>query len=271
MTTPAAGWYPDPASPENVRWWDGAAWTQHVQPNPQLAPTAPTAAPVVAEVPATATTQVLDPAADVDSVVTGGDIVPQSAGAGSGHVLSAAEVIAASQTTAGDTLTAATTVEPSEAEGKRSLDLRGIDISDVPKHILIGAGAVLVGVVSLFLPWMTSSMGSSGAFSALLPWLLTGGDLTTGTSGIIGHGVLYVLLFGIAAAGLSGKLPRGKVVTMAVGGVVTVLTALNYMQFSGNTGDIAGPGSALAIGFGVYTMLVAGIGIVVAGLLTDDS
>ena len=76
--------------------------------------------------------------------------------------------------------------------------------------------------------------------------------LILGSSGIIGHGVLYVLLFGVAAAGLSGKLPRGKVVTMAVGGVLTVLTALNYMQFSGNTGDVAGPGSNLAIGFGVW-------------------
>jgi hypothetical protein len=31
-TAPAAGWYPDPASPTSSRWWDGAAWTDHVQP-----------------------------------------------------------------------------------------------------------------------------------------------------------------------------------------------------------------------------------------------
>jgi hypothetical protein len=31
-TAPAAGWYPDPASPNSSRWWDGAAWTDHVQP-----------------------------------------------------------------------------------------------------------------------------------------------------------------------------------------------------------------------------------------------
>jgi hypothetical protein len=29
---PAAGWYPDPADPSSSRWWDGAAWTDHVQP-----------------------------------------------------------------------------------------------------------------------------------------------------------------------------------------------------------------------------------------------
>lgn len=31
-TAPAAGWYPDPAGPASSRWWDGAAWTDHVQP-----------------------------------------------------------------------------------------------------------------------------------------------------------------------------------------------------------------------------------------------
>jgi len=26
---PPAGWYPDPASPQSVRYWDGATWTEH--------------------------------------------------------------------------------------------------------------------------------------------------------------------------------------------------------------------------------------------------
>lgn len=32
MTTPAPGWYPDPAGGDGSRWWDGAQWTEHLQP-----------------------------------------------------------------------------------------------------------------------------------------------------------------------------------------------------------------------------------------------
>ena len=28
MTSPAPGWYPDPHVPQQMRWWDGSAWTQ---------------------------------------------------------------------------------------------------------------------------------------------------------------------------------------------------------------------------------------------------
>jgi hypothetical protein len=32
MSTAPAGWYTDPSGQEQQRWWDGAAWTEHVQP-----------------------------------------------------------------------------------------------------------------------------------------------------------------------------------------------------------------------------------------------
>lgn len=46
MTTPA-GWYQDPAGdPSLLRYWDGAQWTEHVQPaEPQAAPPPPAAEP----------------------------------------------------------------------------------------------------------------------------------------------------------------------------------------------------------------------------------
>jgi len=34
----AAGWYPDPQQPQQLRYFDGAAWTVHTQPAPGAAP-----------------------------------------------------------------------------------------------------------------------------------------------------------------------------------------------------------------------------------------
>lgn len=31
-----AGWYADPADDTQVRWWDGSAWTQHLQDKPEV-------------------------------------------------------------------------------------------------------------------------------------------------------------------------------------------------------------------------------------------
>src|SRR3954451_9620822 len=37
----AAGWYPDPQGGGGQRYWDGAAWTEHVQPGAEAAPPPP--------------------------------------------------------------------------------------------------------------------------------------------------------------------------------------------------------------------------------------
>jgi Protein of unknown function (DUF2510)/Domain of unknown function (DUF4352) len=57
MTTPPtpAGWYPDPEGAGHLRYWDGAAWTEHFSPNQEPpAPPAPVppAAPSAPEPPA---------------------------------------------------------------------------------------------------------------------------------------------------------------------------------------------------------------------------
>ena len=41
----AAGWYEDPASAANVRWWNGVAWTDHTREKPATAPQQTTATP----------------------------------------------------------------------------------------------------------------------------------------------------------------------------------------------------------------------------------
>ncbi|MDO5492379.1 MAG: DUF2510 domain-containing protein [Nesterenkonia sp.] len=41
MTTPEPGWYSDPQVPDQLRWWDGTAWTAHTAPAPATAPGTP--------------------------------------------------------------------------------------------------------------------------------------------------------------------------------------------------------------------------------------
>lgn len=42
MTAVPAGWYQDPEAARRLRWWDGAAWTAHVQPAAASSPPPPT-------------------------------------------------------------------------------------------------------------------------------------------------------------------------------------------------------------------------------------
>jgi hypothetical protein len=46
QSAPSADWYPDPSTPGQLRFWDGAAWTAHVKPVPAV-PVMP--APTVAQ------------------------------------------------------------------------------------------------------------------------------------------------------------------------------------------------------------------------------
>lgn len=48
MSEPAEGWYADPTGAAQLRWWDGHAWTEYVEPY-EAAPTQAGAAPVQAE------------------------------------------------------------------------------------------------------------------------------------------------------------------------------------------------------------------------------
>lgn len=42
MAHPAQGWYPDPEAPQQLRYWDGAAWTSHIAPSaPEARPGKP--------------------------------------------------------------------------------------------------------------------------------------------------------------------------------------------------------------------------------------
>ena len=40
MSEPAEGWYPDPNGAPHLRWWDGQAWTDYVEPYVEPTPSA---------------------------------------------------------------------------------------------------------------------------------------------------------------------------------------------------------------------------------------
>ena len=248
MTSPTAGWYPDPASPANVRWWNGSAWTHNVQPNPTFVapPSAPTVEPALAAVEVD--TLVMERADDETTLVESVAVEPE-------EVVAPTEIIP----------------DAPEDEGSKERRSFNVDLSDTPKSALVGVASMVLGLVALFLPWMTSTFGSAGPFDASLPWMFSGGDLSAGVSGTIGHGWLYLILIALGAASLSGKMRNQKAGTMAAGGLIVLLTAANYMQFSGSTGDVVASGIGIGIGYGLYLMVVAGIGVLVAGLLTEET
>lgn len=62
MTTPAAGWYPDPGGSGKLRYWNGFAWTEHVSPpDPPPAPAVPAPAPAADPAPAPGAAVQADP------------------------------------------------------------------------------------------------------------------------------------------------------------------------------------------------------------------
>jgi hypothetical protein len=61
-----AGWYQDPALSEQVRWWNGLAWTEHVREKPTVTP-APASAMIV---PTSSTSTVATTAAPTDGYST---------------------------------------------------------------------------------------------------------------------------------------------------------------------------------------------------------
>jgi len=88
-TTPAAGWYPDPAGGEDLRWWTGVTWTDDVRPSPWATATPTAAAPAVPVVtsapPTTTPAWVLEPDRTPGSAASAGDATDLEPGSRAGR------------------------------------------------------------------------------------------------------------------------------------------------------------------------------------------
>lgn len=87
--TPIPGWYGDPFDPSQIRWWDGATWTEHTKPFP-----VPEPAPAAAPEPAPGAYQAPVPGVEQPGIVPAEPVDPAAAAA---SVLPGAEPVAAAE------------------------------------------------------------------------------------------------------------------------------------------------------------------------------
>ena len=133
--------------------------------------------------------------------------------------------------------------------------------------MFVTSTGIVLAVVSLFLPWMASPYGSGGAFDPGLPWAFSGGSLESGSEGLFAHGWVFVLMLGAVAATMLSHL-GGRVTATAVGLVVLVLTAANYLTFNAAVDDF--PGVELSVGSGVFVMALSGLVVMTGGRLLEE-
>lgn len=171
-STPAPGWYPDPAGSSSYRWWDGGSWTAHLRAPEPVVPVEPVAvapvavAPVAAPAPPAPTAPIAQPAPSpvVASVATEYVGDPRFGGPAPAVDLSAAPTPAA---------------PPAESAGR----LR--PSTDRPRsHYVVAAVAALAVLLGAVLAGR-ALLGGNGATAADDGGALSGGLLAQGNPRVV--------------------------------------------------------------------------------------
>jgi hypothetical protein len=140
-----------------------------------------------------------------------------------------------------------------------------LDFSRVSPGELMGMGAALVLLASLWLPWFTTSSDNP---NSKLPGGVTGGDSASAWQVF---GILDWLLVAACAAPfiLTWIVARGHKLTWKPGEVTMIVGIVAFMLILCNGIILGRPGDSVDIGLGIgyFVGLIASLGLLAAGYL----
>lgn len=265
MSAPIAGWYTDPASTDHVRWWDGSAWTQHVQaaPRPQPDAIAPRSEDELIEAVLAADARVAILPDDTESAsadsasVDPGPVHTSATGNGPAADGTGTRGPSRDEDTAQTTLTPAGRDDPPPAKRPRRSLLAVIRSS--PRPTITAALSIAVMAGSFAAPWLRIGDTRWSIFDSHIPWIVTGGSWD-GAPGPLSHGPIYAGLICLALAGLGRRIPKGRWALLGSGLAALALTVANYLQI--NDAVTAAVETSSEVGLGVYLMLAGSLGLI---------
>jgi|GEM_PF-3004075 len=132
----------------------------------------------------------------------------------------------------------------------------GFDFKNLPKSAIVTAVICGIGIIGVFLPWVTADLGFLGSYS------VSGVHSTWGWLSLLGFaGAAGSVLFGSQM-----NLPEAlnKNLPLYCGGGALLFTGVALVQVFGGSGSY-GYGGVHA-GFGIYVTLLAAVALLLVGL-----
>jgi hypothetical protein len=133
------------------------------------------------------------------------------------------------------------------------------------------AGGLLVGLITVFLPWYGVSysysgvgLGAAGNFSSSVGALSSWSGWLFFLAVLIGI-ALFVLRTFLSTAALPA-LPLDDAMLYLIAGIVMVVTALLFLLTYGGSGA-SGPGYSVGVSFGLFIGIIAGAAVAAGGFL----
>jgi len=137
-------------------------------------------------------------------------------------------------------------------------------LSATPSAVWWTALGADVGLVGLFLPWVSSPPLTADAFHRDLPWVVTGTELGT-TGGSLPHGLIFAL--GLLTAVALTYLGRGRPAGTAAAGSVVGLVILDFVALRAAVADFG----LIDLGLGIYLTTAGGLAATVGAFMSSGA